>query len=232
MPDPRHTLNAIDFAAPKAAGSISGAPQCCAADIEILERLRSYALWTLKIWSTSSEASKDSGLNDLVVIACGLPGEAGEMLEQNALVGTCRENRHELVLEFGDVLYYWARIVRHFGIDMALVLGVSESDSFIPAGAARLPISVGLVCEAIKKYVRNDHQRLTPLRHDKLVEGLGLIWQDMRFLFDLHALHLDDVIEANKAKLNRRLSKQTKKNKKAIEAVPGSGLSALHGSKG
>ena len=210
---------AIDFPARAALCAIDFAEQSSAAAPEILERLRSYALWTPQVWSSTEPAGKDAYLADLVVMACGLPGEAGEMLEQNAFVGTCRENRHELALEFGDVLYYWARIAQHFDIDMALVLGVSESDSFLSPGAARLPISVGLVCEAIKKYVRNDRQQLTPLRRDNLVEGLGLMWQDMRHLLDMRSLSVDDVIEANKAKLVKRRFKQMDRDKKAIEAA-------------
>lgn len=175
---------------------------------KLLEQLSAYQAWTLEVWSSTGGQAPSNGIEDLIVMACGLPGETGEMLEQNAYMGTCKEDRRELVVEFGDVLYNWARIIRHFEIDVKDVLEVSDDESFLPAGAARMPISCGLVCEAIKKFVRNDNLVMTNRRHASLVHGLGLMWQDISQLLTLRSIGLDHVIDVNQSKLRHRIAKK------------------------
>ncbi len=168
-------------------------------------RLQSFSDWVLEMWCVSG---REMSVNDLLVMACGLPGEAGEMLEKHAFMQTCKADRGGFVLEMGDVLFYWCRIARHFDLSIEEILGVSDDIRFLPAGAARLPISVGEVSEAIKKHVRNDNLRLTRNRRARIVEGLGVVWQDWRAVMQAHDLGLSEVITASQHKMHARLARR------------------------
>jgi NTP pyrophosphatase (non-canonical NTP hydrolase) len=192
----------------EAVGRLVGTPPSA-----YIGHMHAYVSWTMQVWSTTDRAMS---IQDLLVMTAGLAGEMGELLEQHAYVGTCKEDPRELQLEFGDVLYYWARIIHHFGVDIDRVINLPKDASFLPAGPARLPISISVVSEAIKKFVRNDHRRLTESRSLALTEGLGLVWQDWSAMADFHGLELIEVIAANHAKLRQRHARQVAKRDRAI----------------
>lgn len=178
------------------------------------DQLIVHSAWVCDVWSPSG--LPPNGIEHLMVISTGLPGESGELLEQHAFAGTCKGNPEELVLEFGDVLYYWLMIVIFFDLRISDLLLVATDASFLPPGSARLPISIGKVSEATKKFVRNDKQILSADRRLQLVQGMGMVWQDWSRLKDHHGLSLAEVLAANQRKLNARYAWHAKKAFKAV----------------
>lgn len=77
--------------------------------------LNDYAEFTERMWFSGD--GKPSMERDLPIMALGLAGETGEVVEHIKKLlrdGTITES--ELVKELGDVLYYWARICKFFDI--------------------------------------------------------------------------------------------------------------------
>jgi NTP pyrophosphatase (non-canonical NTP hydrolase) len=174
---------------------------CLSDSSAVFAALLEFVRWTDEIWRP---INRTRSVEDLLVISTGLCGEAGELLEEHTFMGTYKENPDELKLEFGDVLYYWARIIDHFHLDLSAVLFMEKDVSFIPPGHSRLLISVSKICETTKKFVRNDHQELMPIRQKALMNGLGMVWNDWSTMLQHHGLDLGEIIRANKEKLLKR----------------------------
>jgi NTP pyrophosphatase (non-canonical NTP hydrolase) len=80
-----------------------------------------FAQWAEGMWFATG--SKELGESDLFIMALGLAGETGEVMEllkKRTRDGTF--DRAALVKELGDVVYYWARICSFFGIKPSEVL--------------------------------------------------------------------------------------------------------------
>lgn len=77
------------------------------------QTLDSYAEWTDEVWVTPSDSPHTLSLKVL-----GLAGETGEVVElvKKYLRDGTPIDQANLAKELGDVLYYWARMCRHFGI--------------------------------------------------------------------------------------------------------------------
>jgi NTP pyrophosphatase (non-canonical NTP hydrolase) len=73
-----------------------------------------YAFWTEDMWF--SQDSDQNPYRSLAIMAIGLGGEAGEVQEH--IKKEIRDGKIDLDAlkkELGDVIYYWARICRHYG---------------------------------------------------------------------------------------------------------------------
>lgn len=62
-------------------------------------------------------------LEDLFIMATGLPGETGEICEKlKKYVRDGELDKKALILEMGDTIYYWFRIAQWFEIEPADIL--------------------------------------------------------------------------------------------------------------
>lgn len=63
---------------------------------------------------------------DLPIMALGLAGETGEVLEHiKKLIRDDNLDRAALMKELGDVVYYWARICRYFDFVPSMVIAAN-----------------------------------------------------------------------------------------------------------
>lgn len=74
----------------------------------------------VKMWMPYKNKKADIGL---FIMALGLGGEAGEVMEHiKKLYRDGELDKKALKKELGDVVYYWARICRKFGFSPSSVL--------------------------------------------------------------------------------------------------------------
>jgi NTP pyrophosphatase (non-canonical NTP hydrolase) len=94
----------------------------------------SFGEYTVQHWFSAGDAA-DPKTEDfdhqgcgrsLTIMALGLAGEAGEVLEKiKKLVRDSTYDRDALKKELGDILFYWARICRYFGFQPSEVIGAN-----------------------------------------------------------------------------------------------------------
>jgi NTP pyrophosphatase (non-canonical NTP hydrolase) len=74
--------------------------------------------WTRKIYT------QQDAVHELSIMALGLAGETGEVIEpiKKEIRGDGPLDRGKLTLELGDVLHYLCRIATHYDIDMGDVM--------------------------------------------------------------------------------------------------------------
>lgn len=85
--------------------------------------LNEYAEWTGRLWLSKGDANSGITERDRTIATMGLAGETGEVME--LLKKRIRDDKldvNALAKELGDVLYYWCRICRMFGLDPQRVL--------------------------------------------------------------------------------------------------------------
>lgn len=201
-------------------------PSSCEPEAQLLARLSEMdlshedllAIDEYGSWAVIYSLNQNEGDAALSIIGTGLPGECGELLEQVAFVGTCMGDELSLQLEFGDVLFYLLRMARHFGIDLRQVILVPKDLSVLPAGHARMPISVGMVSEAVKKHIRNDKLVVKDRRLNKLRNALGLLWQDWWALRERHEVDLHELMQLSRAKFVKRERAQQRRLLKGTQA--------------
>lgn len=69
-----------------------------------------YSKWTVEKWFLPHQENSLSE-RDLAIMALGLAGEAGEVIEiMKKIFRDGRFDKEHLKSELGDVIYYWARI--------------------------------------------------------------------------------------------------------------------------
>ena len=94
--------------------------------------LAAFERWVDEGWSP--------GLNDLPVMALGLVGEAGEVTEiiKKHMRGDGPVSLDELELELGDVLHYWCRLVKYFGLDAEEIMAANIAKIEMRRGKRRV----------------------------------------------------------------------------------------------
>lgn len=213
--------NVTDRAIPAAASFIAERLQARLHEMDLSEEdvriLDAYA-----DWAVSYSLVHEDGVDALSIIVTGVSGECGELLEEMAFSGTCMGNPQSLCLEFGDVLFYMARLMRYFGIDLRAVLSVPLDHSVLPSGHARMPISAGKVSEAIKKHIRNDQWIVRERRLIKLRDALGMLWQDWWNLRERHNVGLHALMAASRSKFDKRAHAKQRKAAGCAEDIPSS----------
>lgn len=85
--------------------------------------IEGFADWVEAGW-TRNVGSESDALRELSIMALGLAGETGEVIEpiKKEIRGDGPLDRGKLKLELGDVLHYLCRIARHYQIDMRDVM--------------------------------------------------------------------------------------------------------------
>lgn len=149
------------------------------------EAFKAYSCWTAQTWLVTSD---QLGVRDYAIMAMGLPGETGEIVEE--LVKSLAEGspRISLLKELGDGAYYASRLFHAFELTPA-EFGWSvpvHADAKLGNALAAIPkltISVGKVCEVLKKLIRDGvpPEKLSDFK-TKLLAGLNdyiLAWMQV-----------------------------------------------------
>ncbi len=87
-----------------------------------VKNISDYAKWVDKMW-VSFDDTKRSDDRSLTIASLGLAGETGESLEH--IKKYFRDGKWDETAfkkEMGDGIYYWCKILNHFGIDPVEVL--------------------------------------------------------------------------------------------------------------
>jgi NTP pyrophosphatase (non-canonical NTP hydrolase) len=85
--------------------------------------LTEYADWTGERWLSKKDPDGGVSERDRTICTMGLAGEVGEVME--LLKKRIRDGNLDetaLAKELGDVLYYWARLCRMYGLEPQTVL--------------------------------------------------------------------------------------------------------------
>lgn len=85
--------------------------------------LNEYADWTEDMWLSKGDAQTGITERDRTIATMGLAGEVGEVME--ILKKRIRDDhfdKEQFTKEMGDVLYYWARLCRMYGIEPQAVM--------------------------------------------------------------------------------------------------------------
>ncbi len=83
--------------------------------------LDEYKSWVVSVWS--SNEGRQLTLRDDFIMTVGLAGETGEVLELlKKAVRDDKLDKDDLILELGDVLYYWCMICARQGISPSTVI--------------------------------------------------------------------------------------------------------------
>lgn len=81
-----------------------------------------YGIFTEKMWF-SGKAGVPTQERDLPIMALGLAGEVGEVVEHiKHLIRDEQLDKDALKKELGDAVFYWARICKYFGMEPSEVL--------------------------------------------------------------------------------------------------------------
>src|SRR5208282_6589090 len=82
---------------------------------ETMNDIDKYGQYTVDTWFSSDE--DPSPLRALAIMSLGLAGESGEVCEKiKKFIRDGNDDMELLKKELGDVIFYWARICRHFGM--------------------------------------------------------------------------------------------------------------------
>mgnify|MGYP005750443267 CR=1 FL=1 len=166
---------------------------------------------TAALWSGGP--GKELTERDYTVMALGLPGEFGELVEELQRPALHRE---DFVKEAGDTVYYLGRIAHAFAISAKDLLSPAQPlPSLILASnegvALQAVRGIGQVCEAMKKRTRDgfaDEQARLRFEN-KLRCGLALALQAWLELLNRANVAPSEVLETNLAKLHDRRQRGT-----------------------
>ena len=85
--------------------------------------LNAFAEWTEAFWNATPAPIE---IRDIAIMGLGLAGESGETVEHlKKHIRNGKIDVDKLKLELGDVLYYWARICRAYGLTPTEVMAAN-----------------------------------------------------------------------------------------------------------
>ncbi len=148
-----------------------------------------------------------NGFPPMAYCALALGGETGELLEKLTLLRThVTANTFETIREAGDVLWYLAALAHVSGYQLSTVFA-DEGTTRKLLDATDIPVRVGRVQELVKKIYRDDYGVPTPERRDALLGAMRDVGRALVDTCGRHAITLQDVMDANIAKLRDRRSR-------------------------
>jgi len=88
-----------------------------------MNNIAEFQTWVETGWTRRVTTEQDS-LRELAVMALGLPGEVGEVIEhiKKEMRGDGPLDREKLKLELGDVLHYLCRIASCYELSMTAIM--------------------------------------------------------------------------------------------------------------
>lgn len=179
-----------------------------------LEESKPFAVYP-EFWMHSSLFSLDVGesfrANRRVYYpALGLVDEVSELVE--LWRGDPPRKSSALCAELGDVIWYWAALVRDADLDLGDVVSVSldhiEGDGVAFASPTdivfRLVVWAGKAAGVVKKVARDHGGLLVEQKEDALIEALGRVLAGLTHLAALNGWSLSTVMDENLKKLRSR----------------------------
>lgn len=91
-------------------------------ETSVATNIDEYGVWTEKMWF-SNPTNEPLDERNITIMSLGLAGEVGEVME--ILKKRVRDNTFDeknFIKELGDVVYYWARIAKAFGLEPSAIL--------------------------------------------------------------------------------------------------------------
>lgn len=84
-------------------------------------KIEEYADWVDEVWSVPLD-------KELPVIALGLAGESGEVIDiiKKSMVKSEQPDRDHLKEEMGDAIYYWVKLANYYGFDIEDILDANH----------------------------------------------------------------------------------------------------------
>lgn len=171
----------------------------------------SYMEHTAALWSGGPESALNE--RDYTIMALGLPGEFGELVEEMQRPVLVRDS---FVKEAGDAVYYLARLAQAFGIPAKDIISPAqpspplmlESSESVALHGVK---GIGQVCEAMKKRTRDGiADEMSSARFDtKMRTGLSLAMHAWLELLNRAQVPPSEALEANLEKLYDRRARGT-----------------------
>jgi NTP pyrophosphatase (non-canonical NTP hydrolase) len=150
---------------------------------------------------------KDTPNNALACHGLGITEEAGEvagLLAESFPPGKTEREREKLASELGDVLWYISALASKIHVPLSVVVDTVIVPNEEPPPhkilVYRLVRDAGAVAGLVKKHLFHGH----PLVEDMFVVALGKVYGSLVALVHHHWLHVDEIMNANLAKLARR----------------------------
>lgn len=181
---------------------------------DIKTNLNAYAKWTDFVWTTRGHHNKS-----IAIIMGGLGGEGGEIAA--ALLNLSAGNKegyddlgdyHALERvaekEFGDWLYYWARLCNELGFEPSNVLEIPNDTQWTGLNwetHAQFDKYNGLLIERLKKYLR-DGKEITDVT---MLAVMAQAYFAFKRLVHHWVFNMAEVQAANVEKLLGRLERGT-----------------------
>lgn len=171
-----------------------------------------YIAWAESRWVDAKLHAIHPELARQVVMAMGLAGETGELVEvlEDWLSTGIRDEKN-IKKEIGDAMYYWACLVQAFGFnggqmfaDAAPTEATCPSKMFAIRASMQLVSAQGKVLEATKKYIRDG-----ALDNGRLEGGLMAFARAWRILCVTQGLDWLDVLKCNQDKVEGLLARGT-----------------------
>lgn len=137
--------------------------------------------------------------NNLMYAALGLCGEAGELFD---IVGTAGNTHDRVVGELGDVAWYTAVVAYEAAIAPHSLGAPTWQTDRDPT--ARIVVAAARIAELVKKTARDHNGRVDALTRAKILSQLDEIIDALGAAAANLGLTLDDLLDANTAKLASR----------------------------
>lgn len=173
-------------------------------------QFEAYALWARELWAPGVGPTP---ARDVAVMALGLPGEYGEMLE--ALEACCAAGEYSDTYRFelGDVAYNLACIQQEFGLEVEGLLMTCSTRSCerpfvwsdLQNEAWPLGKAIFRICELVKKHIRDSGSAAADLgfraKLAMAVQAAFLGWLSLCCLTEQRPL---EILTLNQQKLESR----------------------------
>ena len=176
------------------------------------QAVNAYVAWAQSRWVDSKLHGIHPELASQVVMAMGLAGETGEVVEalEDWLLTGIRDEQN-VKKELGDAFYYWASLVHAFKLDGGqMFLGATLTEATCPSKAyavtaiLQLASAQGKVLEATKKYIRDGAMDKT-----RLEAGMLAFVRAWRVVCTTQGFDWLDVLKYNQEKVESLLARGT-----------------------
>ena len=139
-----------------------------------------------------------------VYTVLGLVGELTELKEcaNNATddFELTEENRERVIKELGDCFWYLSQFTMELGIPFSQI---DSTESWKP-GHYGPHHSCGIICELVKKVIRDNCGNITPNIKEKILKELRIIYSHLVWFCDIYDIDPNHVMKKNIEKLFSR----------------------------
>lgn len=135
----------------------------------------------------------------------GLIGELTELKETANEVSddfvTDAKGKEKIVKELGDCFWYLSQFTMELGIPFSQIENINQSWK---VGSYGPHYNCGLICEMIKKSIRDNGGNITSITKDKVLKELRIIYSHLLWFCQIYEIDTEYVMEENIKKLFSR----------------------------